>query len=101
MRKYTLASLDARISVDLLDYEDVITEAVHAVMPQAKVTVTKDCYHVSPTPTQGQAVKIGRKICESDLSQHCVKISKLFSSIKIEEEANEKRNDQQLHGGHY
>ena len=42
MRKYTLASVDARNGVDLRDYEDIITGAVHDVCPTAKVRVEKD-----------------------------------------------------------
>ena len=84
MRKYTLASKDARSNVDLREYQSVIQKAVKEIMPAASVTVEKDCYYVSPTPKQGDAVRIGRLICKSALSRQCVFIAKLFSSIEVE-----------------
>lgn len=84
MRKYTLASTSERENVNLLDYEDIIKEAVHEFMPKAKVKVENDCYCVDPTPGRGTAVKIGRTICKSTLKDSCVTIRKLFSSVEIE-----------------
>ena len=83
MRKYTLASPSAKVSVDLRNYQNVIIEAVHEYMPTAVVRVEADCYYVSPTPSKGDAIRIGRKICESSLKEHCIQIPKLFSSIEI------------------
>lgn len=91
MRKYTLASVEDRETVDLRRYEAVIAEAVHAVLPNAVVTVEKNCYYVTPTPSQGEAIRIGRQICQSELKRYCVQIPKLFSSVELEEEANEPR----------
>lgn len=99
MRKYTLASASAKSTVDLRDYEPAITDAVHQVMPKAVVKVTQDCYYVSPTPTQGDAIRIGRLICQSNLKNYCVQIPKLFSSIEIEEENNESTKPKRI-GGH-
>ena len=103
MRKYTLASTGARSRVDLRDYADTITEAVHKIIPSAMVEVQQDCYYVSPTPSQGEAVRIGRQICKSGLNKHCVQIPKLFSSIEInEKEADENEPiPKQRHGGHH
>lgn len=100
MRKYTLTSSIARTSVDLTAYTDVIVEAVHEVMPGASVIVEKDCYYVSPDPSKGDAIRIGRSICKSALAQHCVQIPKLFSSIQIKEVTYEE-NERKLHGGHH
>ena len=100
MRKYTLASLDARQTVDLRNYIEVIESAVHKFMPEATVRVEQDCYYVSPTPTQGTAVRIGRQICKSALNKHCIRIAKLFSSVEIEEEMNDRKSEQQRHGGY-
>lgn len=83
MRKYTLASPSAKSMVDLRMFADVITEAVHQYMPLAAVRVEKDCYYVDPTPSQGDAIRIGRQICQSDLKVYCIQIPKLFSSIQI------------------
>ena len=102
MRRYTLASVDARSQVDLRKYRQTIVDAVHALMPSAVVDVQKDCYYVSPTPKQGDAVKIGRIICKSALSKHCVHIPKLFSSVEVSErkgKINGRKKKQS--GGHF
>lgn len=100
MRKYTLASSVDRPNVDLRVYAAVITEAVHAFMPTADVRVERDCYYVSPTPTQGEAIQIGRQICQYALKHYCIQIPKLFSSIEIKEEPHEPR-DEKYSGGHF
>lgn len=100
MRKYTLASPESRLTVDLRDYQEIIESAVHEIMPAAKVIVEKDCYYVSPAPERGDAVKIGRLICKSDLNRHCVQIPKLFTSIPIEEGKHEKQQSKHP-GGHH
>lgn len=98
MRKYTLASPSAKTSVDLRVYTDVITEAVHQYMPLATVRIEQDCYYIDPTPSQGDAIRIGRQICQSDLKLYCVQVPKLFSSIQIggEKGGTKKKH----HGGH-
>ena len=102
MRKYTLASPNARVFVDLREYSDVIVAAVVDVMgDDAEVMVRKDCYYVSPTPDRGDAIRIGRLICKSDLGRHCVQIPKLFSSIEVEEEPNDEAEQQKRDGGHF
>lgn len=100
MRKYTLASSNARTSANLTTYTDVITEAVHEVMPKASVIVEQDCYYVNPAPSKGDAIRIGRAICKSALAQYCVQVPKLFNSILIKEDKHEERK-QQLPGGHH
>lgn len=105
MRRYTLTSGDARRTVDLRNYAEVITNAVTSVMSEKDVAVIvdKDSYTVSPTPTQGEAIRIGRLICKSDLNQYCIQIPKLFTGENIEtkEELNEPRNKNDRVGGHY
>ena len=104
MRVYHLSSGDAKRTVDLRDYADVITKAVTSVMSDKDVTVVieKESYTVSPTPTQGEAIRIGRLICKSDLNQYCIQIPKLFTGENIEtkEEPNEPRNNDRM-GGHH
>lgn len=100
MRKYTLASPTARQDVDLRDYESIIVEAVHKVMPKAKVAVVADGYFVSPSPDPSQARKIGRAICQSELKQHCVLIPKLFTSVKVKEDNTNEQRKQKRSGGH-
>ena len=101
MRKYTLANSSCRGVVDLRDYEDIIVSAVLEFAPGTTVTVTKDYYTVSEPLTQSQAVRIGRRICESNLSQHCIKLSKLFNSTLVKEKTDDKRNKQKQIGGHH
>ena len=104
MRVYHLSSGDARRTVDLRDYADVITNAVTSVMSDKDVAVVikKDSYTVSPAPTQGEAIRIGRLICKPDLNQYCIQIPKLFTGENIEtkEEVNESRNNDRM-GGHH
>lgn len=59
-------------------------------------------YEVSPSPDRGHAVAIGRMICKSGLSQHCVLIPKLFLSIE-ESPKEEKKNGEKTNGmgGHF
>jgi len=104
MRKYYLASQDAKQKVDLRDYEDVIVDAVMEVMRDVEdvsVVVHEKYYEVSPSPDRGHAVAIGRMICKSALSQHCVLIPKLFSSVEVlsKEEQNDEEKTNRM-GGH-
>lgn len=101
MRKYTLANSACRGVVDLRDYEEIIVSAVLEFAPGTTVTVTKDYYTVNEPLTQSQAVRIGRRICESSLSQHCIKLSKLFNSTLVKEKTNDNRNKQKQAGGHH
>ena len=99
MRKYTLANSVCRGVVDLRNYKDIIVSAVLEFAPKSTVTVEKDYYTVNEPLTQSQAVRIGRKICESDLSQHCIKLSKLFNSTLVKE--NDDNDKHKQTGGHH
>ena len=94
MRKYSLADGTKRSVVDLRDYEDIIKAAIEAFAPGIAVEVHQDYYAVFGQLSQSQAIRIGRRICESDLSQHCIKLSKLFNSKLIKENANDNREEQ-------
>ena len=98
MRKYSLANGPMRGKVDLRDYSDVITAAVQEYAPGSTVAVFRDYYTVLEPLTQSQAVKIGRRICESNLSQYCIKLSKLFSSREVD---NEEPKQSKHPGGHH
>ena len=105
MRRYYLASPNAKQKVDLRDYEDVIVEAVMEVMKDVEgvsVVVYEQYYEVSPSPKRNQAVTIGRKICKSGLSQHCVQIPKLFLSKEEKPSKEEKQDGEKTNrmGGH-
>lgn len=101
MRKYTLADGDSRVIVDLRDYEGIIVGAVQEFAPGTTVVVSKDHYTVKEPLTQSQAVRIGRRICESDLSRYCIKLSKLFNSRPVKEEQNDQTKEHKHHGGHH
>ena len=105
MRRYYLASPDAKQKVDLRDYEDVIVEAVMEVMKDVEgvsVVVREQYYEVSPSPKRNFAVAIGRKICKSGLSQYCVQIPKLFLSKEEKPSEEEKKDGKKTDrmGGH-
>ena len=85
MRRYYLASTENRGKVDLRAYQDVIIDSVHQIMPHAQVTVEKGCYTVDPTPTKGDAIRIGRLLSSGNvMGSYCIKISKLFCSEEVE-----------------
>lgn len=106
MRRYTLASPEHKQNVDLRNYEDVIVEAVMAAMKDVEgvsVVVHERYYEVSPSPSKGAAIAIGRAICKSGLGKCCVQIPKLFSSVEIstdKEEKNDERKSDSV-GGHF
>lgn len=84
MRRYYLASVDKRGIVDLRLYQNEIVEAVHQIMPKAQVVVKEKCYEVTPTPTKGDAIRIGRLLSSKDvMGGYCIKISKLFCSEEV------------------
>ena len=98
LRKYSLANGSMRGSVDLREYSDIITTAVQEFAPGSTVVVHKNHYTVLEPLTQGQAVKIGRRICESNLSQYCIKLSKLFNSKEV---TNEEPKQSKRPGGYH
>ena len=101
MRKYMLADGSKRDAVDLRDYTNIIVAAVAEFAPGFAVEVHKDYYVVNEQLSQSQAIRIGRRICESDLSQHCIKLPKLFNSKTVKENSNDNRKEQKRPGGHH
>lgn len=105
MRRYTLASPEHKQNVDLRDYEDVIVAAVMAAMKDVEnvsVVVEARFYEVTPSPSRGQAIAVGRAICKSGLGKCCVQIPKLFSSSEVSVDKEEKngRKKKNRMGGH-
>ena len=103
MRKYVLADISKRRQVDLRDYTEIITKAVEEVAPGSTVYVGKNYYSIKEPLSHSQAVRIGRKICESELGHYCisVKLSKLFNSTIIKEESDGNNNKQKQTGEHH
>lgn len=102
MRRYSLASLDARQEVDLSNFKTIITKTVHDVMPNASVEVCKDYYTVSPTPTRSEAVRIGRMLSNKDiLGKYCIYVPKLFYGEDVEERGMENHAEAKRFGGHF
>lgn len=100
MRKYSLANIEKRGVVDLRNHKDVIVSAVTEFAPGSTVTVHADYYTVNEPLTQSQSVRIGRRICESELGKHCIQItlSKLFIGKEV---VNENRTKSKQNGGHF
>ena len=106
MRRYSLASLEHKQNVDLRDYEDVIIAAVMEAMKNIQgvsVVVHERYYEVSPSPSRGQAIAVGRAICKSGLGKCCVYIPKLFMSSEIKMDEEEKNDERKTNcmGGHF
>ena len=101
MRRYRLASKDARSDVDLQDFTAIIEDAVHEVIPTAAVQVYKDSYTVSPTPELGDAIRIGHKLSRTGLGKHCIHIPKLFCSEETEEREDNTNGSKDRTGGHF
>lgn len=106
MRRYVLASLEHRQDVDLRDYEDVIVSAVMDAMKDVddvSVEIGNNYYSVSPSPGRGAAIAIGRAICKSGLGKCCVQIPKLFSSVELSTDKEEKNDERKSDcvGGHF
>lgn len=84
MRRYYLASPEDRGKVDLRQYQDEILVAVHHYMPLAEVEVGQQHYTVSPTPTRGDAIRIGRLLSGKHvLGRYCIQVPKLFCSEEV------------------
>lgn len=102
MRRYCLASLEHKQNVDLRDYKEVIEEAVMAAMKDVadvSVVVDERSYEVSPSPGRGAAIAIGRAIAKSGLGKCCVQIPKLFSSVEVcidKEEKNDRKKTDRM-----
>lgn len=77
MRRFSFASGYFRDTIDLQKYESIIINAVHEVIPNAKVTVFHDSYVIDKV-TKGESIKIGRKLASTQLCGYCIKISKLW-----------------------
>ena len=92
MRRYKLASREAKYLVNLKEYSTLILTVVHEIMPQAVVTVEVHSYTVHPTPNRSEAIRIGRKLSKVNaLGRHCISIPKLFNSTEVSY-GKEKRN---------
>jgi hypothetical protein len=91
-----LANIEQRGKVDLRNYKDIIVAAVQEFAPGSTVVVKKDHYTVKEQLSHSQVVRVGRRICESELGKYCISIkqSKLFNSTIIQEAKDENRNKQ-------
>ena len=56
MRVYKLAAPYHRSYVDLRDFKDIIEQAVHQEVPDAKVVVKEDCYEIDRDISKGDAI---------------------------------------------
>ena len=76
--------------------EDVIVEAVMAAMKDVEgvsVVVHEHYYEVSPSPSRSAAICAGRAICKAGLGKFCVSVPKLFLSVEVLKEKEEKNDE--------
>ena len=85
MRAYQLADAVYRGSVDLTKYEKLIVKIVTKEVPEAKVTVEKNQYFVTPDLTRGQAIRIGRERASSKIGKYTMFRPSLFVGKKVHE----------------
>ena len=85
MREFTLSSQEARNNVDLREYKELIQETVKEEIPDAEVIVKERNYFVNPSPTKGQAIRIGKKLSKcKNLGEYCTYVPKLFNGREID-----------------
>ena len=80
MRVYKLAAPYHRSYVDLRDFKDIIKQAVHQEVPDAKVVVKEDCYEIDKDISQGDAIRIGRTLASGELGQYCLQRATCYCS---------------------
>ena len=90
MRVYKLAAPYHRSYVDLRDFKDIIKQAVHQEVPNAKVVVKEDCYEIDRDISKGDAIRIGRTLASSELGKYCLQRATLFIGHTVEK-SNQKR----------
>jgi len=90
MRVYKLAAPYHRSYVDLRDFKDIIKQAVHQEVPDAKVVVKEDCYEIDKDISKGDAIRIGRTLASGELGQYCLQGATLFIGHTVEK-SNQKR----------
>lgn len=69
---YQLKNNNARKSVNLQDYETIITEAYALCFPQVKVEVAPNHYIINGNFTDAQLRKAGHSIAKSSLGKYAV-----------------------------
>ena len=84
MRVYKLAAPYHRSYVDLRDSKDVIEQAVHKEVPDAKVIVKENCYKIDKDISNGDAIRIGRTLDSGELGQYCLQRATLFIGHTVE-----------------
>lgn len=83
-REYFLADRNNRTEVDLTEYETLITDTIHEVVPDIKVWVYPDRYMIKKDQvTSGQARKIGRLMAKTELNRYAQKRVVLFEGKEI------------------
>ena len=91
MRVYKLAAPYHRSYVDLRDFKDIIKQAVHQEVPDAKVVVKEDCYEIDRDISKGNAIRIGRTLASGELGKYCLQRATLFIGHTVEKIKSEKK----------
>jgi len=95
MREYSLQDSEYRKTVDLRNYRTLIENAIHSVTPSTEVNVEKDHYTLSPLPSKGELIMIGRVLAKPEnLGRYCITRPVLFKgetvkTEKVSEDINE------------
>ena len=89
MKKYVLASEEARKTVDLRNYEEMITDVIFDVIDEDDLVVItrKDCYILDrdQQTTEDEETSIEKTLLNSELSQYCTEDGTLFTFIVDDE----------------
>ena len=81
MMEYELVDATNRKTIDIRNWTDEITDAVHVVLPAAIVDVFKDFYRITARthPTLGELQKIGKEIAKTSYIGEKVTIHEYIS----------------------
>ena len=86
-KKYVLVAKEARESIDLGDYADMIANAVLGVVDEddVMVYVCKDGYYMDVLASKEEEGRIEEILCNSGLGKYRAQDGSLFTSIVIDE----------------
>jgi len=80
MKKFYLADVNFRKSVDLTLYADNIIRAISKVKPEAEVTVTANYFSTVPELSKIESIKVSKLLRRGVLKQYTMYRPCLFNS---------------------
>ena len=86
-KEYVLAAKEARKSIDLGDYANMIANAVLGVMDEDDIVVyvCKDGYYMDALASKEEEGRIEEILCNSVLGKYRSQDGNLFTSIEIDD----------------